>query len=339
MPRNNSALRAVLATTFVLSALATAGLAADSPNDRQPTDPKSVTSPASPSAHPVAIDDLFYSRRVSSPAWSPDGKEIVFSTNFTGRMNLWKVSANSGWPLQLTVSDDRQFGAVWSPDGGTIVYDQDFGGSEYFDLFAIRSAGGASDNLTNTPDISESGPIFSPDGKTIAFSYKPKTSPTVDIALLDWKSRKVKKLTNEQIQDHLWQAVEWSGDGHYILANRGNVASTDSSVYLIEVASGKTEELTPHKGDVLVSASAISPDGKTVLLTSNQKGGYQNAALLDVGSKQWKWITNTEWEASSGNFSPDGKLATYEVNADGLTTTYLYDVAGENLARLPCRKV
>jgi dipeptidyl aminopeptidase/acylaminoacyl peptidase len=329
MPRNNSALRAALATTFVLSALATAGSAADSPNDRQPTDPKSVTSPARPSARPVAIDDLFYSRRVASPAWSPDGKEIVFGTNFTGRMNLWKVSANSGWPLQLTVSDDRQFGAVWSPDGGAIVYDQDFGGSEYFDLFAIRSAGGVPDNLTNTPDISENGPLFSPDGKTIAFSYKPKISPTVDIALLDRKSRQVRKLTNEQTQEHLWQAVEWSGDGKYILANRGNVASTDSSVYLIEVATGKTEELTPHKGDVLVSASAISPDGKSVLLTSNQKGGYQNAALLDVGSKQWKWITNTEWEASSGNFSPDGKLATYEVNADGLTTTYLYDVAGE----------
>ena len=53
-------------------------------------------------------------------------------------MNLWKVSANGGWPLQLTVSDDRQFGAVWSPDGKGIVYEQDFGGSEYYDLFAIR---------------------------------------------------------------------------------------------------------------------------------------------------------------------------------------------------------
>src|SRR5271165_147633 len=154
MPRNSSAKRAAFATLSVLLALATALFAADSPNDRQPTDPKSIVSSSSPSAHPVPIDDLFYSRRVSSPAWSPDGKEIVFSTNFTGRMNLWKVGADSGWPLQLTVSDDRQFGAVWSPDGKAIVYEQDFGGSEYYDLFAILSAGGAPANLTNTPDIS-----------------------------------------------------------------------------------------------------------------------------------------------------------------------------------------
>jgi dipeptidyl aminopeptidase/acylaminoacyl peptidase len=325
MSQNDRAKWVVLLVSSFLG-LATIAFAADSPDDRRPTDPKSIVSSSSPSAHPVPIDDLFYSRRVSSPAWSPDGKEIVFSTNFTGRMNLWKVNADSGWPLQLTVSDDRQFGAVWSPDGKEIVYEQDFGGSEYYDLFAIRSAGDVPVNLTNTPDISENGPLFSPDGKTIAFAYKPKTSPTVDIALLDWPSRQVKKLTNEPTKDHLWRTTDWSSDGKYIVADRGNIGFTDSSVYLIEVASGKAEELTPHKGEILYSSSAISPNGKTVLVTSNQKGGYQNAALLDITSKQLKWITDTQWEASSGNFSRDGKYATYEVNADGLSTTYLYDI-------------
>src|SRR5208282_4426231 len=205
MPRIGSATGAAFATLFVLLVSGGAVFASDSPNDRHPTDPKSIASPTSPSARPVPIDDLFYSRRVASPAWSPNGKQIVFSTNFTGRMNLWKVQADGGWPLQLTVSDDRQFGAVWSPDGKWIVYNQDFGGNEYDDLFAVSSQGGAPINLTNTPDISESGPIFSPDGKTIAFGYKPKTASVVDIALLDWGSRQAKKLTNEQTKDHLWQ--------------------------------------------------------------------------------------------------------------------------------------
>lgn len=115
--------------------------AADSPNDRQPTDPKSLGSPSSSSARAVPIEDFFYSRRVSSPAWSPDGKRIVFTTNLTGRANLWVVNSEGGWPLQLTVSDDRQSGSVLSPDGKWIVYQQDFGGGEYYDLFAVPSSG------------------------------------------------------------------------------------------------------------------------------------------------------------------------------------------------------
>ena len=308
---------------------AVVAIAADMPNSpsaRTATDPKSISSPSNSSARPVPIDDLFYSRRAISPAWSPDGKQIVFTTNFTGRMNLWKVSSDGGWPLQLTVSDDRQYSAVWSPDGKWVVYNQDFGGQEYYDLFAVAGNGGAPENLTNTPDISETSPHFSYDGKMIAFEYKPKTAPVTDIAILDWDTRKVRKLTNEQTKDHLWSLVNWTRDDKYIIANRINAGFDDASVYRIDVASGAAEELTPHQGKVLMVASSVSPDGKSVMLTSNQKGGYQNVALLDVASKQLKWVTDTQWEAGSGEFSPDGKLATWTLNADGLTTTYLYDI-------------
>ena len=184
--------------------------AADSPNDRQPSDPKSLSSPSSASARPVPIEDFFYSRRVSSPAWSPDGKTIVFTTNLTGRANLWMVNSKGGWPLQLTVSDDRQSGAVWSPDGKWIVYHQDFGGGEYYDLFAVPSGGGTPINLTNTPDVSETSPQFSPDGKMLALSYKLKVSPATDVAVLDWDSRSVRNLTNEKTKDHTWQLRAWS---------------------------------------------------------------------------------------------------------------------------------
>ena len=299
---------------------------ANSPADRRVTDPKSVKSEANTTAWPIAIEDLFYSRRVTSAAWSPNERQIAFSTNFTGRMNLWLVNSDGGWPLQLTVSDDRQLGAVWSPDGKWIVYQQDYGGSEYWDLFAVPSQGGSPVNLTNTPDVSETSPQFSPDGKAIALGYKPKTSPTSDIALLDWSTHKVKNLTNEHSKDHLWQLDSWTRDGKYIIATRMSAGFDDASVYRIDLASGHAEELTPHQGKTLFLAGGISPDGKIILVTSNQKAGYQNVAILDVASKQLKWITDTQWEAQAGDFSPNGKLATWVLNADGITTTYVYDV-------------
>lgn len=301
-------------------------LASSSPDDRPITDPKSVNSESSANAHPVPIDDLFYTRSSGGAAWSPDGKEIVLTTDLSGRQNLWKVSSSGGWPLQLAQSDDRQYGAAWSPDGKWIVYQQDSGGNELWDLYAVPSEGGEAVNLTSTPEIREESPLWSPDGKTIAFGYKPKDSTAYNIALLDWQNKKVRKLTNEESKNHSWGAVAWSADGKTIFANRGEISGeSESDVYSIDVATGKVENLTPHQGKLLFAASSLSPDGRTLLITSNQKNGANNVALLDSSSKKVTWVTDTKWDAGSVNFSPDGKSFTYVINEDGRTDMYLAD--------------
>jgi len=308
-----------LLTLFAAVALAISS----GPGDRQLTDPMSVVSPANSAAKPVPVDDLFYTRSISGPSWSPNGKEIVFTTNLTGRNNLWKVQASGGWPIQLSQSDDRQGGAVWSPDGKWIVYEQDRGGQEYFDIFAIPSAGGEALNITNTDDISETGAHFSPDGATIAISYKPKTSSTPDIALLDWSSHKVRNLTKEATKDHSWDFVAWRPDSKTLYANRSNAGFTDADIYRVDVASGNRENLTPHKGEILYSASSLSADGRTLLVTSNEKGGFNNVALLDITSKKLQWQTATKWDAISGDFATRGDQYTYIINEDGRTDGHL----------------
>jgi hypothetical protein len=97
------------------------------PDERQITDPRSIISAPNPNVRPIPIEDLYYTRSVAGASWSPDGKEILFTTDMSGRSNLWKVSAAGGWPLQLTQSDDWQYG-TWSPDGKWIIFQQDFGG-------------------------------------------------------------------------------------------------------------------------------------------------------------------------------------------------------------------
>lgn len=306
-----------------------------SPENRQVTDPKSIVSNANPAARAIPIDDLYFTRDIRDASWSPDGEQVVFTTNITGRLNLWKVSATGGWPIQLTQSDDRQVGAAWSRDGKWLLFQQDSGGNELWDIFAVPADGGEVVNLTRTPDIREENPLWSPDGKTIAVAYKPKQSTAYDLALIDWTTRQVNKITHEATPNYSWSSVAWSPDGKTLYANRMKAGFTDSDVYSIDINSGQATSLTPHQGNIIYAASSLSPDGKTLLITSTEKGGYKNVALLDITNRKLRWATDIKWEATPGGFSPDGNSFTYVINADGRQDVYLANSSTVRAQKIP----
>jgi dipeptidyl aminopeptidase/acylaminoacyl peptidase len=310
----------VVAAVMVLGGLLSA---VSGPGDRQITDPKSVTSASNPDAKPVAVEDLYVTRLIASAAFSPDGAEVAVTTNLTGRTNLWKVSSAGSWPVQLVHSDDRQAEPMWSSDSRWIAYTQDKGGNELYDVYIISREGGSPINLTSTPEIREQHPVWSHDGKFIACIYKPKQSPSYDLAIIDVGAHNLRKLTEEKDPQQNWDVIAFSPDNRTLYANRTSVGGDAGDIYAVNVANGLQTNLTPHEGKQLNAGSDVSHDGKSILMISDRKGGYQNLALLDIPSKQLTWITDTQWEASPGAFSPDGTHFTYAINADGRTDLYL----------------
>src|SRR5215472_16896943 len=325
----------VTALCLLAASFCSRGLASSGPDERQLTDPHSVASANNAAAHALSIDDLYFTRSVFDGSWSPDGKEIAFTTDLAGRQNLWKVNAAGGWPLQLVQSNQRQYAAAWSPDGKWIAYQQDLDGNELCDVFVVASDGGDPVNLTNTPNVREESPRWSPDARAIALNIKDKTATSYDLATLDFATRQVRNLTHERDANRSWASVAWSADGRTLYATRYEISFQDSDVYAVDVATGKLTNLTPHTGKVVTFASALSPAGKTLLVTSNEHGGYQNVALLDIATHKLRWATDTRWEASAGDFSPDGSSFTYTLNADGLVDAYLVDSATLKAKKIP----
>jgi dipeptidyl aminopeptidase/acylaminoacyl peptidase len=311
----------VVMTMSVLSAAQTL------PAPQAITDPKQIASkPDARVEKNLTIEKLYMTRQVGGSTWSPDGKTVAFVSNMSGRNNLWLVPAEGGWPMQLTVSDERQTSPSWSPDGKWIAYMSDYEGDEQWDIFLVSPKTGQVVNLTNTREISEENPTWSPDGRYLAYIVKPKTSSVFEIDVYDTVMRDVKHLTAGTAKDRMNVAPIWSADGKFIVYTQVQSKETDSNVFLVDVSSAQSTLLTPHEGERTYSASDVSPNGKTVLITSNASNGYDNVGLLDVASKKIRWVTQDKWETSAQSFSPDGNLLTYTSNLDGYVGIYLYDI-------------
>ncbi len=293
------------------------------------TDPKQVASKPNAQVEPksLTIEKLYMTRQIGRPTWSPDGKSIAFISNMSGRNNIWVVSAEGGWPTQLTVSDQREALPAWSPDGKWIAYQSDYDGDELWDIFLISPKTGKVVNLTNTREISEIDPTWSPDGRYLAYLVKPKTSAAYEIDIYDTLMREVKHLTTGTPQDKRNSNPVWSKDGKYIVYTQEQAKGTDSNIFIVDVATGQSTLLTPHEGEKIYSNHDISPDGKHVLITSNAGNGYDNAGLLEIATKNISWVTRDKWEIRAAEFSPDGKRITFTANVDGNKDIYLHDLA------------
>ena len=303
------------------------------------TDPKQIASkPNAQVEKYLTIEKLYMTRQVGGPTWSPDGKTVAFISNLSGRNNLWLVPAEGGWPMQLTVSDQRQTSPTWSPDGKWIAYMSDYDGDEQWDIFLVSPKTGQVVNLTHTREIAEESPTWSPDGRYLAYMVKPKTSSVFEIDVYDTLMREVKHLTTGTAKDRMNVAPIWSRDGKFIVYTQEQSKGTDSNLFVADVASAQSTLLTPHEGESLYAANDISPDGKHILITSNAGNGYQNAGLLDLATKKIHWLTQDKWEVSGESFSPDGKYLTYTANVDGNTDIYLHEIATGKARALPLPK-
>ena len=103
----------------------------------------------------------------SGPAYSPDGRSIVFYSSRSGTQEIWLCDADGSNPRQLTSMGGPLTGdPSWSPDGQTIVFDSRKEGNS--DLYLLSPQGGPVRRLTSDPGY-EGSARWSRDGKWIYF--------------------------------------------------------------------------------------------------------------------------------------------------------------------------
>lgn len=174
----------------------------------------------------------------SFEAWSPDGQQILFTSDREGTLAIYVMSVEGGEPTRLTELESANGGPDWSPDGTKIAFmsnrDADV------EIYLMDSTGGNVTRLTNSPSF-DGYPTWSPDGSQIAFlSLRDEDG---EIYVMNADGTEQRNITNSPTsQESLQGDFAWSPDGKQILfhSNRDG----DVEVYVVDVDGGNLTNLT-----------------------------------------------------------------------------------------------
>ncbi len=99
-----------------------------------------------------------------APAYSPDGKSLVFSSVVGGYSKLFRVDRdNPGERFQLTRGESNETDAIYSPDGARIYFTSDRSGAD--NIYGLELASGGITRYTNSvTGCSQPAVLARPDG-------------------------------------------------------------------------------------------------------------------------------------------------------------------------------
>lgn len=247
---------------------------------------------------------------------SPDGREIAFSHNATGRWEVYLLRLDEpSSAAPFTRGPGAKLSPRWAPDGRRLAYLVDEQGGEEYDIWIADREMGVHRNRTPAtayaiqPDYS-----WSPDGQFLAFAANPSGRfHTYVKPSGEGEAQPVLCLPYHDF------AVRWSPTGKH-LAVVSETEGQDTDLFLISLEGGAHRRLTDAAGRPLrVREAAWSPDG-AALAFSAPRGEHLAIGLYVLASGEVKWVAEGVGDREAPAWSPDGGRLAY-VLSDGPTTS------------------
>ncbi|MEO7156440.1 MAG: amidohydrolase, partial [Vicinamibacterales bacterium] len=206
--------------------------------------------------------------------------------------------------IDVTVHEGTSMSVAISPDGNTIATDMQ--GS----IWTMPAAGGAMTRITDVFNDARQ-PMWSPDGRTIAFfGYR---DGGYDIWAINPDGTNQRKLTSGTFDD---REPIFSHDGTRIAfsSDRGNMLGSDYNIWTLDLRNGELKQIT--KGPSEDFMPSWSPDDSEIAFASS-RDNYESLWAMNVrsmGDRRLRSIKGARLDAPS--WGPGGQLI-YHVTEGG----------------------
>jgi Tol biopolymer transport system component len=248
----------------------------------------------------------------------PD-RTIAFTSDRSGSFDVWLMGSDGSAPIQLTTAPQDEVMPSWSPDGERVAFvsardalaaDSRNPG----DICLVNADGTGLTNLTDTADVYETTPSWSPDGSQIAFGVWSETGNEINV--MDSEGGDRRALVPS---DANWPS--WSPDGERLVFSSSRGSSHEQ---LWTVGRGGDNPVQLTDAERAMAEPAWSPDGRSIAFSS--PSGSPEAAdpakwnedifVMPADGGPGRRVTtlpgNDHWPPS---WSPDGRQLVF--TADG----------------------
>lgn len=216
-------------------------------------------------------------RTGSLHGWLPSGEGLLIGTNFGSTTQLHAVRGAMGARRQLTFHQEPVLSAVASRGAAppSFIYGYDRGGNELYQLYHFDLVQQRSTLLTEGPGTRNESPVFARDGWQFAYSST-GAKPDFSVRLGDVrKPGETRVLLSRPGQ---WSTLDFSPDGKFLLVLEYR-SILQSTLYEVEIASGRSKALTAQSGSA-TSKARYSVDGKAVYLLGDNAEQFRSLYRL-----------------------------------------------------------
>ena len=272
---------------------------------------------------------------IAGPAWSPDERYIAFGRVDASGAAYYAIPALGGTERKIANANPIEFagGLDWSPDGKyLVVAEATAPGSSLPGIFFISVDSGEKRALNVRMGTWHfvSRPVFSPDGKNIAFACgSGYLSAEVCVAPVSGGNARVLPAQQAGIS-----GMAWTANSRRIVFSTGG---TLSGLFEVSTEGGAVKPV-PFNSENATEVS-ISPHGnRLAFLIYKADTNIWRTSIPTTGHASPNQIAVSTREDSSPEISPDGKRLAFASNRSGSYEIYVSGADGSNPVQLTSMK-